>query len=418
MDKKLEELIAWKTGAWHDPNMVSWYAGRMLENEGTNRLKNAVETGLCEKFAVGPEVLDVGIGTGRASLPLLDKGWRLTGVDSSQAMLDECARHAKGKPIRLQVGDVRALPFPDSGFDTLISLNVMTHFPHWREVLSEWRRVVKPGGRMVFDIYSLDHLSFVEGRPVTVDDLLKNGPGNFSMHLAAEELFAYADEVGLRVRAIVPYGAFFSSQYRRFNVNGSLAGLKWWRRHMAWMAADEAFLDMAHFLEVNLFAALTSRTTGRFMLVLENEADPAANQALRGRMAELDRLLSGKVKLDALSLYLSLAADEWKDAFLGHMKPLRNRVVAYLLLTSFLGRPDALDFSSFFGDEMAAELDVWLKREAYDWTVHSLLMDWRGAPDLQSAVDREGLSVRRCVEYELTRAAVMNAGVIMAGDAK
>ena len=87
-----------------------------MENEGTNRLKNAVEISLCEKFAVGPEVLDVGIGTGRASLPLLDKGWRLTGVDSSQAMLDECARHANGKPIQLKLGDSLCLTFPGQRF--------------------------------------------------------------------------------------------------------------------------------------------------------------------------------------------------------------------------------------------------------------------------------------------------------------
>ena len=45
--------------------MVAWYNQRMLENRGTNRLKNQVEVDLCARYAVAPKVLDVGIGTGR-----------------------------------------------------------------------------------------------------------------------------------------------------------------------------------------------------------------------------------------------------------------------------------------------------------------------------------------------------------------
>ena len=414
MDKELKKLIAWKTNAWKAKDMASCYADRMGENSGTNQLKNAVEVELYEKFVVGSEVLDVGIGTGRASLPLLKKGLRVTGVDSSQAMLDECKRLAGTLPIQLQVGDVCALPFPAGRFDSLISLNVMTHFPHWREVLSEWRRVVKPAGRIVFDIYSIDHLSFVEGRTVTVNDLIQKGAGLFNMHVSATELFEFADEAGLRVVSIVPYGSVFSSQYRRFNAAAALNTLNWWQRHLAWLTVDKPLFDAALFMERNLFACLTSKTTGRYMVVLDNEPDPAANNILREQLTEMDRLLEGKVTLENLAPHLLLPVDMWKEEFSRHMGPLRNRVVAYFLLTSFLGRPAALDFTSFFGNERGAELDEWLRRELFDWSAHKSFEGWSIYSELQPIIHRNGLPIEGCMEYEFTKA-MMNAQKIIAG---
>ena len=104
MKNSEQDLIHWKTEAWKDRDMVRWYSGRMDENTDTNRLKNIIETELCERFLAGTDVLDVGIGTGRASLPLIAKGFNLSGTDSSQAMLDECRRLAGGAPIELVQG--------------------------------------------------------------------------------------------------------------------------------------------------------------------------------------------------------------------------------------------------------------------------------------------------------------------------
>lgn len=416
MDKNLKKLISWKTNAWKAKDMAAWYADRMAENSGTIQLKNAVEVGLFEKFAVGPEVLDVGIGTGRASLPLLKKGLHITGVDSSQAMLDECKKLAGILPIQLRVGDVCALPFSEGGFDSLISLNVMTHFPHWREVLSEWRRVVKPGGRIVFDIYSIDHLSFIEGRTVAVNDLIARGASLFNMHVAATELFEFADEAGLRVVSIVPYGSVFSSQYRRFNASAALNTLNWWQRHLAWLTVDESLFDAILFMERNLFACLTSKTTGRYMVVLDNVPDLIANNKLKERLTEIDHLLEGKVTLENLAPYLLLPMEIWKQEFSRHMVPLRNRIVAYILLTSFLGRPAALDFTSFFGEERGAELDGWLKRELDDWSIHRSFEGWSALSELQPVIKRNGFSIEGCMEYEFTKA-MMNAQKIIAEQA-
>jgi 2-polyprenyl-3-methyl-5-hydroxy-6-metoxy-1,4-benzoquinol methylase len=161
-----EALKQWKTDAWKDPGMVAHYSAQMFDNSGTNRLNNLLEVGLMDQYAAGENILDVGVGTGRASIPLAKRGLKLTGVDSSQSMLDETRRLAGDTPFELKLGDVTQLPVDDGIYDTLISLNVMTHFANWREILAHWASKVKNGGRVIFDVYSLDHLEAAAGRPV------------------------------------------------------------------------------------------------------------------------------------------------------------------------------------------------------------------------------------------------------------
>lgn len=124
-----DSLINWKTHAWQDAGMVSWYSGRMVENTSTNYLKNVLEVGTVKRHIRGKEVLDIGIGTGRASLPLIEQGFAVTGIDSSQAMLNETRRLAGNLPITLKLGDITKLPFDAESFDSAIALNVMVHFP-------------------------------------------------------------------------------------------------------------------------------------------------------------------------------------------------------------------------------------------------------------------------------------------------
>jgi ubiquinone/menaquinone biosynthesis C-methylase UbiE len=152
-----DALRQWKTDAWKNPAMVDIYLNNVNDEYGKNRLKNFVEIELCDKYSVGKTILDVGIGTGRASLPLAKKGFHVTGIDSSQAMLDATKKQAGNLPVTLMPGDVEKLPFPDASFDTAMALNVVVHFRAWDKIMAEMLRVVKPGGRVIFDIYSFEN---------------------------------------------------------------------------------------------------------------------------------------------------------------------------------------------------------------------------------------------------------------------
>jgi SAM-dependent methyltransferase len=50
-------------------------------------------------------------------------------------------------------GDAFTLPFADESFNAVVALRLIFHFAQLEPLLSEMRRVVKPGGTLVFDTY-------------------------------------------------------------------------------------------------------------------------------------------------------------------------------------------------------------------------------------------------------------------------
>ena len=96
-------------------------------------------------------VLDLGCGTGEMTARLAAKypGARFVGVDLEEPHLDRararCA--AFGERTRFQFGDALALPFPDEQFDLVVCRHLVQAVPDARQVLSEIRRVLRPGGR-------------------------------------------------------------------------------------------------------------------------------------------------------------------------------------------------------------------------------------------------------------------------------
>jgi len=109
-------------------------------------------------------ILDAGCGSGPLFAALRDRGAIVTGFDRSTKML-ELARRRLGADADLQAADLGSpLPFPDGAFDDVIVSLVLHYLEDWTAPLSELRRVLRPGGRL---IVSVDHpIAF----PVTVPD--------------------------------------------------------------------------------------------------------------------------------------------------------------------------------------------------------------------------------------------------------
>ena len=92
----------------------------------------------------GARVLEVGAGTGRISIPLLEQGLDLIGCDLSSKMLRRLQEKYPSAP-NVQ-SDACALPFPDAHFMFVLTVHVLHLIPSWREVLREIQRVLAPGG--------------------------------------------------------------------------------------------------------------------------------------------------------------------------------------------------------------------------------------------------------------------------------
>jgi ubiquinone/menaquinone biosynthesis C-methylase UbiE len=104
------------------------------------------------------DALDVGCGTGFLSLELAGRGHRVTGIDFAPAMLALAKAKAAeaGAAIRFEEADAEALPFAPASFDLVITRHVLWTLPHPEAAIDEWRRVLRPGGRLaVIDGHSL-----------------------------------------------------------------------------------------------------------------------------------------------------------------------------------------------------------------------------------------------------------------------
>lgn len=92
----------------------------------------------------GARILEVGTGTGRISIPLLERGADLIGCDLSAKML--ARQRAKNPAARLAQADAVFLPFLPGHFDVILTVHVMHLIGPWREALREFKRVLRKGG--------------------------------------------------------------------------------------------------------------------------------------------------------------------------------------------------------------------------------------------------------------------------------
>jgi demethylmenaquinone methyltransferase/2-methoxy-6-polyprenyl-1,4-benzoquinol methylase len=97
----------------------------------------------------GMHVLDVGTGTGllaREIVHLLGPSGRVVGLDPSWNMM---AAGRRALNLRFVQGLGERLPFPDSRFDFLTMGYALRHVPDLDQAFDEYRRVLKPGGRLL-----------------------------------------------------------------------------------------------------------------------------------------------------------------------------------------------------------------------------------------------------------------------------
>ncbi len=96
----------------------------------------------------GQRVLDVGAGTGNASLPGAAAGARVTASDLTPELLDAGRSRAAAQGLDLEwvEADAEHLPFEDASFDVVMSLIGVMFAPHHQEAADELVRVCRPGG--------------------------------------------------------------------------------------------------------------------------------------------------------------------------------------------------------------------------------------------------------------------------------
>jgi SAM-dependent methyltransferase len=128
------------------------------------------------EIADGNDVLDIGCGTGALTRELaqfVTKKGSVTGFDLSESMLGVAREACPGATF--QQGNVADMPFDESTFDAVVSAFMLMFVPDPQQALSEMRRVLRPGGRIVASVWQeLDNNrvygALVEATREVVDD--------------------------------------------------------------------------------------------------------------------------------------------------------------------------------------------------------------------------------------------------------
>ncbi len=115
-------------------------------------------------------ILEIGCGAGNNLLFAAAEGFQVTGLDGSRSAVEHARRRfaQSGLQAELHVGDFTQLPFADESFDLAIDRGalVCTSLGSGRRAAAEVRRVLKPGGKFLFNPYSAAHTSASSGTPV------------------------------------------------------------------------------------------------------------------------------------------------------------------------------------------------------------------------------------------------------------
>lgn len=97
-------------------------------------------------------VVDLGCGTGLFSRPFISSGAHTVGVDTSSTMLHRAVR--TGRISEPHEANVASTGLPTAKYDVVLCANVLHLYPEPEAVIIETRRLVKPGGHVVWVVPS------------------------------------------------------------------------------------------------------------------------------------------------------------------------------------------------------------------------------------------------------------------------
>lgn len=160
----------------------------------------ALRTRVVERLAAhldsleGDRVLEVGCGQGVGVELLLDRfgAGDVVAIDLDPRMVRRARRRLRHRadPLEVRVGDACAITEPDGSFDAVVELSAIHHVPNWKDALAEMARVLRPGGRFIFEDHDVT-------RHTRISKLLFHHPAErFTACEFVEALDSFGIEVG------------------------------------------------------------------------------------------------------------------------------------------------------------------------------------------------------------------------------
>lgn len=128
-------------------------------------------------------LLEIAAGTGvltRHLAQVLPPECDIVASDISQPMLDHAASIDMARPVQWRQADAMQLPFAVHRFDVAVCQFGVMFFPDKAKAFSEIRRVIRPGGHFVFNVWdSIEHNEFALAIEEAIASLFPDDPPRF-----------------------------------------------------------------------------------------------------------------------------------------------------------------------------------------------------------------------------------------------
>jgi ubiquinone/menaquinone biosynthesis C-methylase UbiE len=140
----------YETRTVHD-NWEAVYRGNSLQDRLNARIMDRALAAL--RPPPDAHFLDAGCGVGYHSVAIARRGYRCTGIDIAETILQTARNHLTQPDLAARLSfrceALERLSFDDATFDVVHCRGVLMHIPQWEQALSELCRVLKPGGGIV-----------------------------------------------------------------------------------------------------------------------------------------------------------------------------------------------------------------------------------------------------------------------------
>ena len=128
-------------------------------------------------------LLELAAGTGvvtRALARALPEDVAIVGTDLNQAMLDQAAAVGTRRAVEWRQADAMKLPFADAAFDAVVCQFGVMFFPDKAKAFAETRRVLRPGGIFIFNVWDrIEENEFADTVTTSLASVFPQDPPRF-----------------------------------------------------------------------------------------------------------------------------------------------------------------------------------------------------------------------------------------------
>jgi len=142
-----------------------WSSRTIKQEYEATKIETAPKVMFLKYLSKNSKIVDAGCGFGKWVIYLKQKGYNILGIDNNELAISELNEFDNS--LKVEIGDILNLNYPDNHFDAYISMGVVEHFEEGPlEALKEAYRVLKPDGLIFISTPTVNIIRTIIVQPI------------------------------------------------------------------------------------------------------------------------------------------------------------------------------------------------------------------------------------------------------------